>query len=1016
MAQHTPAPRTWVPLSGAPLDEDPRDEGREGPLDLAPEGRYEDGGQLGRGGMGEVRMAHDRRLERDVALKVTRSPDTRSEVRLLREATTTARLEHPGIVPVYDAGRLDDGRPYYTMPVLRGRSLADRIAAAPDLAARLRLLRHFLDTCGAVAFAHSQGVVHRDLKPANIMVGEFGETMVVDWGLACPIGAPPQDGEAGAIDKMHTSVTDSRAAAGTPAYMSPEQRDAAPVTADFDVYSLGATLHELLTASTPRAHDAPDAPIRPVHDVCPEAPVELAAIADKATSPRSEDRYESAAALTADVEAWFEGRRVAAHSYTLREELARFVARWRVPLTVGVVMGVGLVLALVSGWRNTTAERNRALIAESEAVAARDASDAYLASALVAQALVAIDDGQRAEAEILAAHALTLTPSPEARGVLARYGLEARPKRVGSLVVTGCSTLVTSLSGARVACVRGDSVAIYDPSKGDRALASVNAEPVDLAFMGDDHLAVLDGDLALRVLDATTGAFDEVDRPVAENRPLASWSSDIRLYRGKGAVRPVGETGLPSALSSGCPRLYGVQLAVVRPDGKVAMMCGDRTLRVADGPDTEEPWGQLDADLGQPIVMGLDALNPDRVVVGSEDGEIVIAEPGRGETARLSIGVEPVGAVALYGDRLAVSGMRGGVSVWDVSSGARLARLPDGRAAVRWLGSGDVLRVVGTVVEDWEIPAHGAQHLIDLGAGVAAIAVSSDGSRVAAGLGDGTVRVVEVARAVELLRGESRAGVAKDVAFSPDGALVATGGAVGQALQIISVADGQVTSRAVERMRRVSWLRDGTLVVAPYGGHLEVFRPGAEDALREDLPIPDQPGDMEPWPDGRGAVIIDQVGNLWRFDAAEGLEQLAVPAAPDARGIDGSVDAIWLAEPRGFAHLDGRGRLIARLPDQTDSVLDIAASPDQSLVALAHLDGTVTVWSTDDLTLLATLRGHAARASALSFSPDGAWLASGSWDGTVRLWDLSALRVDPAALVGPIEAAWGRDLEAALRR
>lgn len=146
--------------------------------------RYQQGGLIGWGGMGEVRAAFDRRLNRLVALKVPRSDAAGPRARLVDEATLTASLEHPGIVPIYGAGQSDDGRPYYTMPVVRGRSLGAAIAAGD----RLQHVRSFLDVCDAVAFAHDRGVLHRDLKPSNVLVGDFGETLVVDWGLAGPPG------------------------------------------------------------------------------------------------------------------------------------------------------------------------------------------------------------------------------------------------------------------------------------------------------------------------------------------------------------------------------------------------------------------------------------------------------------------------------------------------------------------------------------------------------------------------------------------------------------------------------------------------------------------------------------------------------------------------------------------------------------------------------------------------------------------------------------------------------------
>src|SRR4051812_32864793 len=146
--------------------------------------RYRVLGEHGRGGLGRVSRVHDRDLGRDIAIKELISRGHVSEVRFLREALITARLEHPGIVPVYEAGRWPDGTPFYAMKLVAGRSLRELIAERKTVDDRLGLLHHVIAVADAIAYAHGRNIIHRDLKPANIIVGDFGETIVIDWGLA----------------------------------------------------------------------------------------------------------------------------------------------------------------------------------------------------------------------------------------------------------------------------------------------------------------------------------------------------------------------------------------------------------------------------------------------------------------------------------------------------------------------------------------------------------------------------------------------------------------------------------------------------------------------------------------------------------------------------------------------------------------------------------------------------------------------------------------------------------------
>jgi serine/threonine protein kinase len=275
--------------------------------------RYEVTRRLGRGGMGVVYAAHDRMLDRDVAIKVLDGPDPNGGAgrRLQQEAKILGRLEHPGIVPVHDAGTLVDGRLFYVMKLVRGDRLDRALDARASLAERLEL---FLRICDAVSFAHAQGVVHRDLKPENVMLGPFGEVLVMDWGVAKVLGSDADD-----------------AIVGTPGFMAPEQHagaDGVAIDARADVYALGVILQGLLDAPVPRP---------------------LAAIARRAQAQEIAQRYSSVEALAADVGRFRDGQPVHAYRESLIERLGRIYRRHRLPILLVAAYMVMRILLLL--WR-----------------------------------------------------------------------------------------------------------------------------------------------------------------------------------------------------------------------------------------------------------------------------------------------------------------------------------------------------------------------------------------------------------------------------------------------------------------------------------------------------------------------------------------------------------------------------------------------------------------------------------------------------------------------------------------
>ena len=306
--------------------------------------RYQLEELIGQGGMGWIFRATDRELSREVALKVLRTgaSDLDSMARLRREARVLARLEHPGIVSVHDVGTLADGRVFYTMKLVRGVRL-DQPADDSSLPDRLRL---FLRICETVAFAHAHGVIHRDLKPGNIMVGPYGEVLVMDWGIAKVREAPelparPESAPQAAEEESFMGQTIEGTILGTPGYMAPEQAkgQVGLIDARTDVYALGAILRYLVTGFDPTRPGA--GPVR-------KAPLPLAAVVEKAQALDPAQRYSGALELAEEVARFLDARPVVAYREGPLERARRLGAKYQAAILLILAYLAMRLLVLVT--------------------------------------------------------------------------------------------------------------------------------------------------------------------------------------------------------------------------------------------------------------------------------------------------------------------------------------------------------------------------------------------------------------------------------------------------------------------------------------------------------------------------------------------------------------------------------------------------------------------------------------------------------------------------------------------
>ena len=388
LAEQGAEPNTVRVGSGGPRSqrsEKPQD--RDDVQDLvqvAPD-HYTLGREIAAGGMGRIFEARDHRLGRIVAIKqlLSRSADLRA--RFEREARITAQLQHPNIVNVIEAGRWTDGEPFFAMKLVAGESLDKAIRRKATLGERMALLPNVIAATEALAYAHNMHVIHRDLKPANVLVGDFGETVVIDWGLAKELSDGVDDrGQQGdgpyRREEARPGETEIGDVMGTPGFMSLERARGEPVDARCDVYALGAMLYHVLAGQAPYhargtkpiLADVLAAPPPSLATLVTGVPPDLLAIVDKAMARDHKQRYADARDLADDLKRFQTGQLVGAHQYTTRQLVARWLRRHRAPVAITAIAVVVLAALGAIGVRRIIEEQTRTEVAREDAAKHRE--------------------------------------------------------------------------------------------------------------------------------------------------------------------------------------------------------------------------------------------------------------------------------------------------------------------------------------------------------------------------------------------------------------------------------------------------------------------------------------------------------------------------------------------------------------------------------------------------------------------------------------------------------------------
>ncbi len=636
MSEDGPKTRTERPSKLRPLaldsaDTEPAVEARAPAPSFDAARRYLFGPEIARGGMGRVVEATDTTLGRKVALKAALATEPESLRRFARETQVTARLEHPSIIPVYDAGKTVDGVPFYVMRKVAGRPLSELVKERRTIDERLGLLPNVLAAADAVAHAHGRGVLHRDLKPANILVGELGETVVIDWGLAKIIddvademleASKPED------DPLKTRVGQ---VVGTPGFMAPEQLHGEPATRACDVYALGGTLYHVLAGEPPHASRSSDetialalsGPPRSIEDLVDGVPGDLTTILERAMAYDAAQRYPDGAALAAELRRFLTGQLVASHAYSTVERVIRFVKRYRAAVVVTLIALAALTVVGFISFENIVRERNAADEAREQAVVEAKAAEAARASEadraddlLIEQAAALIATNPTAAVGLLHRLPPTAKKWRKARDVLA----EARSRGVPwALPASGfTSGLVLARDGKLAYSAGGDGVIrVHDlETHSTKDLARVADNP-RLALAGEDKLLAIAAGRTLTWMYPATGAKDTIplEQPADE---LVAAGSKVVLHDGR-TLWIVGHGDrAPERIELGATKIFGLKASPdgtrvvvnAQPDAVIVELVGPPRVSLRRPSRSMEPaWSADGKRLAIASLRGLDEVD-----------------------------------------------------------------------------------------------------------------------------------------------------------------------------------------------------------------------------------------------------------------------------------------------------------------------------------------------------------------------------------------------------------------------
>ena len=893
--------------------------------------RYHQSGLIGRGGLGRVFSAYDPIMERFVALKeVLPTAEPEAVFRFLQEAIITGQLEHPAIIPVHEIGFRTDGTPFYTMKLVRGKTLASCLDACDGLITRLELLTRVLDVSNAVAYAHSRGIIHRDIKPSNILTGDFGETLLIDWGLAKVLRRPELEGTSQSV--IPGDLTVAGKVMGTLSYMPWEQAAGRHELVDerSDVFALGALIYHLLAGRPPyigsglhvliqAAEGAPP----PVESLEPAAPQELVAICRKAMSRDRDARYANAGDLAEDLSRYLRGLMVGAYRYSLWHLVRRWVRRNRVPAGVSLAALVTLAVTVLMAYINIVHERDNA--------------NANLAQALIERARSEEEQGNRQTPGILYATALEYGSDPFALGGLNRM-LQMTHVEVSDLWKT---------SGGPVSFLGGENFLVSGGQDGNIRMRDV--------VRGIDFYSTKAHDKEILGLAVSPSGEFLASASADETVRLWQWSGkELRLLETfAGQENPHGMAGLVVAFSPDSTRFVyrgPKESLLVRevPSGSLIGETSPCSVISAVFPQVPNSvlfsgWGchhvyHWDLSSGELTAFEYNGAVESRGGAVSQDGKtaaffddvqgvIVLYDTLTKRQQRLLPGHSDLGTSAAFspdGTLLLTSGVEGGVRLWNIRENQIMEVLPGLRS--------------GTI----------------------SVVFSKTGELFSAADTTGTVLTWRFRDRRELVQVQRDDGWILWAGFNPDGRKLAL---TGTKIQIFDLERGGPP--LVHPWPRPGWARnefssDSRSLYVCMGSDYE----------------------ERGW--GKVRVFDTEDGNVpvrvFPQEGISGCRSLAVH--PGGRilataGGDSKVVQIWDINT---------GLVLAKVVHPFAH--GVAFDPSGRFLATGGYDLKVRLWSTTDWTPVALMEGHEGLIRDVDFSADGRWLASAAFDGSVRVWEV----------------------------